>query len=59
MPFPPFNYLLPPRVLRDSRVMVFHGDPKMEEAMAGYRRKWYRAAKPAGWLKDFWLQERG
>ena len=57
-PIPPLNLLMPPRIPSGTRVMCFHGEPKMEEAMQGYRGKWYHAALPATWLANYWLQER-
>ncbi len=55
-PLPPLNLLVPPRIPVGTRVMCFHGEPKMEEALRGYRGKWYHAALPAKWLEDYWLQ---
>ena len=57
IPWPPLNYLVEPRLPPDTRVMCFHGTPKMEEAVAGYRAEWWRRTKPARWLRDYWLQE--
>ena len=48
----PLNYFLPPRVPPGAKVLVFHGTPKPEEAVAGIGGKWYRPIKPAPWLKD-------
>lgn len=59
MRYPPLNFLLEPRLPPDTRVMCFHGTPKMEEAVEGYRGAWYRSTRPAGWLREYWLQERG
>lgn len=58
IPFPPLNYLIQPHLPRDTRVMCFHGTPKMEEALVGYSGEWRYATRPTGWLRDFWLQER-
>src|SRR5262249_24981956 len=57
IPFPPLNFLLEPRLPPDTRVMCFHGTPKMEQALVGYRGEWHHATRPAKWLRDFWLQE--
>ncbi len=56
--YPPLNLLLEPRLPKGTRVMCFHGTPKMEEALAGYRGEWFRTTRPAKWLRDYWLQER-
>ena len=57
IPFPPLNFFVEPRLPPDTRVMCFHGKPKMEEAVAGYRAEWRYATLPTGWLRDYWLQE--
>ena len=58
LPFPPLNYVLPPRIPDNCRILVFHGTPKMEQALEGYRSwKWNRTTRPATWLKDYWLHE--
>lgn len=57
IPFPPLNFLIEPRLPADTRVMCFHGTPKMEEAVEGYRGEWHHATLPARWLRDYWLQE--
>ncbi len=57
IPWPPFNYFVEPRLPPDTRVMCFHGTPKMEEALVGYRGEWHHATRPARWLRDYWLQE--
>jgi hypothetical protein len=38
--------------------MCFHGTPKMEEALEGYRGEWRYTTRPTRWLRDYWLQER-
>jgi hypothetical protein len=37
--------------------MCFHGTPKMEEAVDGYRGEWWRATLPAPWLREYWVGE--
>lgn len=59
MRFPPLNLFLEPRLPENCRVMCFHGRPKMEEAVEGYRSSWYRSTRPAGWLADAWLAGEG
>jgi hypothetical protein len=54
IPWPPLNFFLEPRLPPDTRVMCFHGKPKMEEAVVGYRGKWWRQTKPATWLGEYW-----
>jgi hypothetical protein len=59
IPLPPLNYFIEPRLPADTRVMCFHGTPKMEEAVEGYSGEWRYTTKPVRWLRDFWLQESG
>lgn len=49
----PFGLWQPPRLPRDARVIVFHGRPKPEEALAGAGGKWYRPLRPAPWLQRY------
>lgn len=57
-PFP-LNLVRAPALPPDARVVCFHGTPKMEEALAGYRGKWYRTTKPAPWLERYWVEGGG
>jgi hypothetical protein len=57
IPWPPLNRWIAPRLPEDTRVMCFHGTPKMEEALDGYDGDWWRSTLPAPWLRDFWMQE--
>lgn len=52
-PFP-LNYFISPRCPDDTRIVVFHGRPKPEEAIEGSGNKWYRFAKAAPWIGDAW-----
>lgn len=54
IPFPPLNFFAEPRLPPDARVLCFHGQPSMEEAIAGYRGEWKHWTRPAPWLADFW-----
>jgi len=56
IPFPPLNLFVEPRLPADTRVMCFHGKPKMEEAVEGYRGDWWRTTRPAQWLNEFWSE---
>jgi hypothetical protein len=57
MHWPPLNLLLEPRLPKDTRVMCFHGTPKMEEAVEGYRGEWLRTTRPAPWLREYWARD--
>lgn len=43
-----------PRLPEGARVLIFHGDPKPEDAIVGRSGKWYRPIRPAPWLGDFY-----
>ncbi|UMA65806.1 glycosyl transferase [Roseivivax marinus] len=53
-PFPR-NWVAPPRLPDDARVVCFHGRPKMPEAVAGYRDSLIRRSMPCDWLQDHWI----
>lgn len=53
-PFPS-NYLRPARLPEEARVVCFHGHPKMDEAVAGYRGSLIRYARPTPWLQEHWI----
>jgi alpha-N-acetylglucosamine transferase len=38
----------------DMRVLVFHGKPDPDDAIAGNSGKWYRRFKPAAWVAEHW-----
>ncbi len=57
MRVPPLNYLMEPRLPQNARVMCFHGSPKMEEAVEGYKGGVLRHTRPASWLRDLWIGE--
>ena len=53
---PPLNYLRPPSLPSNARVVCFHGRPKMDEAVDGYRGSLLRWSQPAEWLKEHWIR---
>jgi len=42
-----------PRLPEGARVLIFHGDPKPDDAINGVAAKWYRPIRPAPWLKAY------
>lgn len=52
----PFSMLLARETLQpaDMRVLVFHGKPDPDDAIAGISGKWYRRFKPATWVAEHW-----
>lgn len=55
IPTVPLNLFMEPKLPETCRVMCFHGDPKMEEALVGDGRKLKYRTKPAKWLRELWL----
>lgn len=53
--FPPMNYLRSPKLPSNSRVVCFHGRPKMTEAIKGYRGSMLRWSRPSEWLIEHWI----
>lgn len=56
-PMRPLNLFLEPRMPEGARVVCFHGRPKMDEAIAGYRAGLFKSTRPCGWLGKAWLGE--
>ena len=53
-PFP-FNLWCEPKLPPKTRILVFHGKPDPDEALAGYRGKRpHQHALPARWLATYW-----
>jgi hypothetical protein len=50
----PLNLILPPRKPAGAKVVCFHGEPKMEDAVAGYRADPLHSTRRAAWLTDAW-----
>ena len=53
-PARPWNLFMAPRLPEGARVVCFHGRPKMDEAVAGYRAG-LSSTKACGWLRDAWI----
>ncbi|MFD1341317.1 glycosyl transferase [Litorisediminicola beolgyonensis] len=53
-PFPQ-NWWRQPALPKDARVVCFHGHPKMDEAIDGYRGSLIRYSKPCPWLREHWI----
>lgn len=51
----PLNLLLSPRLPARAKVVCFHGRPKMDEAVLGYRAGVLHSTRPAHWLRDAWI----
>ena len=55
MRFPPLNFLLEPALPQTTRVMCFHGNPKMEEAVEGFDGGFLKHTRPCSWLRERWV----
>ncbi len=53
-PARPLNLLLEPQLPKDARVVCFHGRPKIEEAIVGYRAGLLKTTRACSWLKAAW-----
>lgn len=51
----PLNLFMEPRLPADARVVCFHGRPKMEEAVEGYRAGPLHSTRPCKWMRDAWI----
>jgi hypothetical protein len=56
-PMRPLNLLLPPRLPPQARLVFFHGNPKMADAVSGYSAGLLHSTKSAGWLTDAWRDD--
>lgn len=55
MRVPPLNFLLEPHLPTSTRVMCFHGNPKMEEAVVGFDGGFLRHTRACRWLREQWV----
>lgn len=56
-PMRPFNLISKPRLPEGARVVCFHGRPKMDEAIDGYRAGPFKSTRQCDWLARAWLGE--
>ncbi len=54
-PARPLNLILTPHLPKEAKVVCFHGRPKMEEAVEGYRAGPLHSTRPCRWLRDAWI----
>lgn len=54
MPRFPFNLWRTPRLPANARVVVFHGLPNPDDAIAGKGRGLRRYVRPTPWIGDYW-----
>lgn len=53
----PLNHFCTPRQPASTKVLVFHGFPLPDQAIAGYRGGWIKSTLPAPWVAQNWLTE--
>ncbi len=54
LPIFPMNLLRVPQIPNGARIIVFHGVPNPEEALAGKGKNCFRKAKPTPWVAIHW-----
>lgn len=54
-PVRPLNLFLSPHLPSNARVVCFHGRPKMDEAVLGYRAGPFSSTRPCPWLRAAWI----
>jgi hypothetical protein len=50
------GYFKAPAAPAATKIVVFHGHPKPDEAIRGESRKATRPMQPAPWISDFWKE---
>ena len=49
------NMMIPSKVPKDTKIVVFHGHPNPDDALAGrWPGGFYKGLKPATWIRDHW-----
>jgi len=54
-PTRPLNLMRTPYLPKNARFVCFHGRPKMDEAVDGYRAGPLHSTRPCPWLRDAWI----
>lgn len=58
LPKGPLKWFLPSSVPPGARVVVFHGHPNPDDALAGrWPGGWYKRLRPATWIADHWRED--
>src|SRR5690348_14660488 len=53
LPLWPMRLWQAPRRLESARILIFHGEPKPDEAIVGRRGLFLRSWRPAPWIADY------
>lgn len=51
----PLSLIQAPQPPAAAKIIVFHGHPNPDEAIAGDAGKWYRFMRPTPWIKQYWF----
>jgi len=52
----PMNYFKDSFIPKDAKILIFHGHPEPQEAIAGITTKWYRHVRPTKWIAEYWCE---
>ncbi len=50
----PLNLIMEPQEPEDMRILVFHGYPLPDQAIAGFNGGLLKSTRPAPWIKNYW-----
>jgi hypothetical protein len=56
-PMRPFNLILEPHLPPKAKVVCFHGRPKMEDVVVGYKSDIFHSTRPCSWMRQAWIGE--
>jgi len=52
----PLNYFKDAFIPEGAKILIFHGHPEPQEAIAGITTKWNRHVRPTAWINDYWRE---
>lgn len=50
----PISLIRAPKLPKEAKIVIFHGEVNPPDAIKGGGGKWYRHVKPTPWLKEHW-----
>lgn len=50
----PTNYFCTPVIPKNCKIAIFHGNPKLQDAIDGTKLSARRFSKPAPWVSEYW-----
>jgi hypothetical protein len=48
------SWFIRPQIPENARIIIFHGKPHPDDAIAGISGKWYRRVLPTPWVAEHW-----